>query len=288
MLARSLCRGGYEALSSDWADRVTDAAKICAAEQLYCGRAVTETLQAAGALNAEVAFLSAGLGVVPRHASVPAYSLTSSPGMPDSIGARLTEAYTPQRWWKALLKARRQGRALAHLIDDLAPSLILVVLPASYLQMVHEDLETLPTSVQRRFRILGPRKATDVPTALSRYWLPYDARLDNAQSGFNGTTGDFPHRALRHFSTCIAPARRSSSFDQHRQAVELFLKRFTPYVRQQGVPASDDEVLKEIRQLWNICGGNRSRMLRELRTNRGIACEQSRFRGLIDRFEEMA
>jgi hypothetical protein len=252
---------------------------------MYCGRSITETLQATRDLDAKVAFLSAGLGVVPQDTCVPAYGLTSSPGTPDSIGHRLTEAYAPQQWWRALLKARRQVHALADLIEEFAPSLVLVVLPASYLQMVHGHLEELPSSVRRRFRILGPRRAADVPEGLRRYWLPYDARLDNARSGFNGTTGDFPHRALRHFSTCITAVPRASSFDEHRGAVEQFLTAFAPYVRPRGLSASDPDVLKEIRRLWKTCGGNRARILRELRTGRGIACEQRRFRGLMDRFE---
>jgi hypothetical protein len=150
--------------------------------------------------------------------------------------------------------------------------------------MVGEELQRLQPQARQSLRIIGPRRVEDVPADLREHWLPYDWRLDNPDTGFNGTTADFPHRALRHFAempqnSIVLSAR------QHQRLVETALSQFTPYEQRQGAKASDEEVLVVIRRLWNKCDGNRSRVLRELRAHSGIACEQGRFRRLADRFE---
>ena len=283
--ARSLPKATYRQVSTEWASRLEAASQHYVADKLYCGRAVTETLQAASILNAEVVFLSAGLGVVPQTQQVPAYNLTSSPGLPNSIGPRLSEPYSPAQWWQALQSARGVRNALAHAIQEREPALVLTVLPASYLGMVGTELESLPAPMRARLRIIGPRRAEEVPVGLRPHWLPYDWRLDSPKTGFNGTTADFPHRALRHFVTELPANGISFSVEQHQKLVEKALSPFKPYVPTRGAPASDEEVLVVIRGLWEKFDGNRSRILRELRANSGIACEQSRFRRLADRFE---
>ena len=137
--ARSLPRATYLEVSREWVRRIEAAPRVSTADRVYCGRAVTETLNSARILSAEVAFLSAGLGVVRCDERVPVYNLTSSPGMPDSIDRRLTEPYSATLWWTALLQARKRIGAVARLIDGCGPALILVVLPASYLHMVHPE-----------------------------------------------------------------------------------------------------------------------------------------------------
>jgi hypothetical protein len=154
--------------------------------------------------------------------------------------------------------------------------------------MIAHELENIPTPVQRNLRIIGPRRAEEVPEGLRSHWLPYDWRLDSPETGVNGTTADFPHRALRHFATELAGNGIHFSLHRHQELVEKSLAQFKPYVRRQGVTVSDAEVLIVIRRLWSKCDGNRSRVLRELRAHSGIACEQGRFRRLADQFEGKA
>jgi hypothetical protein len=242
-------------------------------------------LQSARALAADVAFFSAGLGIVAREHSVPSYSLTSSSRNPDSIDGRLTEPYSPSAWWRSLLKARKQEGVFRRLVEERRPSLILLALAPGYLSMVREDLESVAERFCSTMRILGPRRAEDVPQTLRKQWVPYDDRLDDPTSGFNGTAADFPHRALRHFADRILRNDGTQSIEAHRQLVEASLRDLKPYVRPRGVAASDKEVLEAMKALWNKCAGNRSRVLRTLRRHKGIACEQGRFRRLADRFE---
>jgi hypothetical protein len=277
--------GTYSTVSAEWAKRIAAAPKLTRAEELYCGRAITETLQSAKALAADLAFFSAGLGVVTRDQFVPTYSLTSSSRNPDSIDGRLTEPYSPSSWWRSLLKARKQEGVFTRLIEERRPSLILLALAPSYLSMVREDLECVAQRFCSAMRIVGPRRAEEVPEALRKQWLPYDDRLDDPASGFNGTTADFPHRALRHFADRIFRPERAQSIEAHREQVEASLLKLRPYVRPRGATASDEEVLAAMKEVWSKCAGNRSRVLRELRSHNGIACEQGRFRHLADRFK---
>jgi hypothetical protein len=286
VFARKLPKAEYKTVSAAWADRVQAASPRYLADNLYCGRAVTETIRAAGAVRGDVAFISAGLGVVTQKELVPAYSLTASLRSADSISKRLTEKYEPRLWWRALLGAMGKRRALWQCISERQPALILVALPSTYLEMMQDDLIELPRKVLTSLRIIGPRRVADLPEGLREQWLPYDGRLDNPKTGFNGTTSDFPHRALHHFAKRIFPKAPSGSAGLHQGQVEAALRRYKPFVCPRGVTASDEEILRAIGRLCRKHTGHRGVILREIRGSMGLACEQARFRDLMDCFEE--
>lgn len=283
--ARTLPRGDLVATSEEWVDRTRGAKYRFVACHLYCGRAITETLEAAQAAGAEVFFLSAGLGIIEQYQEIPAYSLTASPGYPDSICDRITGPYNSASWWKALSGAQRVERPLSRLIEKRQSLLTLVALPSSYLDMVAHELAELPPKSLRTIRIIGPRRREEIDERLRNNWLPYDARLDNPKTGRSGTASDFPHRALRHFVLDVLPKNRNGSSECHADAVEKELSKFKAYVRPRGQSASDDEVISAIVTVWKKNGGRRTRILRELRSGLNIACEQSRFRKLADKAE---
>jgi hypothetical protein len=285
--ARSLPPGNIAHTSQKWVSRLKRAAHVHVADQLYCGRGLTETLSAAQGLGGEIAFISAGLGVVAQRQCIPSYSLTTSSGYPDSVGSRVTGSFDPVSWWRAL--ARAQGGSDDPLRDFLAKTrarLVLCAMPATYLELVAHEIARLPASVLRTVRLIGPRRREDVSDALRPYWMPYDARLDAPETGYNGTASDFPHRALRHFSVEVLPRVGMAACRTQAAYVENTLAHFSPYVRPRGQTASDDEVMSEIKVLWKRHEGRRTGILRALRSERHIACEQTRFRLLMDKFEE--
>lgn len=286
LLARSIPRGDYAAAADEWNDRIESAPRDYVANQLYCGRAITETLLAADSVKAAVAFISAGLGVVGQYDRLPAYSLTATPGFPDSISCRITDPYHPAKWWTALSNQSVLKNPLASYIENASPSLTLLAMPTGYLSMVSEDLATLPASLRRTLRIIGPRQASDVAVEFRDNLLPYDSRLDDRASGVNGTASDFPHRSLRHFATKILPGNLAGDAQAHASAVTQSLSKFRAYVRPRGDTATDEEVMVMIRKLWEKHNGRRTHILRELRSERNIACEQSRFRILANTVEE--
>jgi hypothetical protein len=269
--------------SREWVSRLRDTQYQFVADQLYCGRAVTETLEAGEALAADTVFVSAGLGIVPQDQKVPSYSLTTSPGYPDSISDRIEGSCDPASWWQALAKAQGSVRPLAEFIESRSAALVLVAMPASYLAMVAHEFAGLSIKVLKTVRVMGPRRPEEVHASLQPCWLPYDARLDSPRTGVNGTASDFPHRALRHFALRVLPNNMRGTRQSHAEDVERSLSRFKAYVRQRGQSASDEDVLSQILTLWAKHGGRRAGILRELRSRRNIACEQSRFRSLADR-----
>jgi hypothetical protein len=224
---------------------------------------------------------------VERQETIPPYSLTAVDGNVDSISGRLEAPYSSERWWKALMRARRAQDRLAELIEQHRRKLIIVALPASYLDMVGDDLAALPNALRQRLRIVGPRNLEDVREDLQSQWLPYDARFDSQslRSGFAGTTSDFPQRALRHFVTHVVESSPTASVDEHRHRVEESLARLKPYVRPRRPRNSDETLLKIIGDLWPQFEGNRSAILRHLRRHLELACEQSRFRRLANEYE---
>jgi hypothetical protein len=283
--AHTLPRGDLLATSENWVSRLKEAKYQFVASHLYCGRAVTESLEAGQAVGAEVAFLSAGLGIVEQYQRVPAYSLTASPGYLDSVCDRITGPYHPASWWKALAKAQRVDRPLAQFIENRRSLLTLVAMPSSYLGMVAHELADLPPKSLRAVRIIGPRRREEIDQRLWDSWLPYDARLDSPKTGMNGTASDFPHRALRHFVLNVLPNSKGGSRECHADAVEMALSKFKAYVRPRGQSTSDDDVISAIVTVWKKHSGRRSGILRELRSELNIACEQSRFRKLADKVE---
>jgi hypothetical protein len=283
LTARSLGVGSHSGVAREWVGRLRLVGNGVRAAELYCGRSVTETFSAARSIRADVAFISAGHGLVEQNERVPAYSLTASQGHLDSVGSRITEPYEPASWWHALARAQGKDRPLAHYIENRGASLVLVAMPASYLAMVIPDLVVLTPKILKTIRVVGPRHQEELPRCLQSSWLPYDARLDSAETGFNGTASDFPHRALRHFAEHILLTRRHAGSERHAEEVTRELARYRPYVRSSGQRVSDNEVISEIVTLWKKHGGRRAAILRELRSVRHIACEQSRFRGLANR-----
>jgi hypothetical protein len=281
--ARTLPRGDLLETSEEWVSRLGNAKYRFVASHLYCGRAVTETLKAGEAVGAEIVFASAGLGIVEQYQEVPAYSLAASPGYPDSVCDRVIGKYDSASWWGALAKAQRIERPLARLIKRRRSRLTLVAMPASYLAMIVQELSDLPPETLKTVRIIGPRRREEIDARLQDNWLPYDARLDSPETGLNGTGADFPHRALVHFVLNVLPKTTGGSSLCHADAVENALARFKAYVRPRGQSASDDDVISAILTIWKKHSGRRSSILRELRSELNIACEQSRFRKLADK-----
>lgn len=283
--ARTLPTGDLLAISGEWVSRLKEAKYQFVAGHLYCGRAVTETLEAGKLVGGEVAFLSAGLGIIEQFQKVPAYSLTASTGYPDSVSNRITGPYDAASWWRALAKAQRVTRPLTRFIESGRRQLTLLAAPTGYLEMVADDLADLSTKSLRTLRIIGPRRQEEVDKRLRANWLPYDGRLDNPKTGMNGTASDFPHRALRHFVAHVLPRDRRGSCESHACAVDEALSRFKTYIRPRGQSACDDTVSLAIAHVWKKHDGCRSRILRELRSDMNIACEQSRFRRLANQVE---
>src|SRR5690606_1208638 len=94
-----------------------------------------------------------------------------------------------------------------------------------------------------------------------------------------GTQGDFAQRAVRHFASAIG----GGHIEDDRRAVSAALEGY----KTREVPVrkrmSDHEIARIIEKDWDIVGGRSSAMLRRLRDDLVVACEQSRFQRLFSR-----
>jgi hypothetical protein len=106
--------------------------------------------------------------------------------------------------------------------------------------------------------------------------MPYDDRLES--SGIPGTRADFPQRALKHF-VCELAAHKAP-VDRARRSVEAALAKLQAPETPRRERISDEQVSALLRDGWDRHQGQSSRLLRFLRDEQGVACEQRRFRDL--------
>jgi hypothetical protein len=264
----------------EWGSRLDVAMLAGPASDLYCGRAFRQAEAAAHHLRAPLLVVSAGLGLVPAAKRVPSYSLTVIPGTADNILARISGRATPSEWWTALKSSSGFGVSLAQSAQS-SPGPILVALSGAYLAMIAADLLAMASSARGRLRLFSLSSASTVPAGLRNYLMPYDARFDGAGSPMPGTRGDFAQRALAHFAETILPDDLKGSLESHIGAIEKALSSLRPPKHILRAKASDDEIIGLIHCHWAKVDGKSGRMLRYLRDDLKIACEQSRFRDLF-------
>lgn len=285
LLARNLFPAPMTELALEWNRRLSAATKTLPARDLYAGRAFTETLGAAQSAHASCYIVSAGLGLIDIEQQVPSYGLTVAGNDQDNVLKKVSEGLPkPNDWWAALNKALGHSRPLADLIEGQSEHLFVLALPSSYMELIANDLSSLSASATGRIRIVGlPSLKKSVPEAILSAFVPYDERLESAQTGVAGTRSDFPQRAARHFVASVLSQADAlgESTEQHAVRVSKFLAQF----RRPEIPVrgrySDDMIKDVIRGMWDESQGRVTTGLRLLRRERQIACEQSRFKRLF-------
>ena len=277
LLAGSLAPGSLDEVTREWVRRVASSGAQIEAGQLYSGRQFRESVQASIALGATILIVSAGLGVLQPSDLVPSYSLTVAPGASDGILGKVTDQANAGDWWHAIT---RRFRSLdATILDDPA-GLILIALPSPYLSMIEHEIEQFSPERLSRTRIFTGQSFRFRAARLDHHLMPYDARLDGPNSPVPGTATDFASRALRDFATAVLPLAPDATPEKHAAAVLSRIEQWGFAVRPQRRRQSDADLLDIIRASWGDAGGSASQMLRWLRAELGLACEQGRMRNL--------
>ncbi|MGO7029041.1 hypothetical protein ACCS69_35150 [Rhizobium johnstonii] len=273
LIAASLSKGSLHSVGQDWRNRVAEAVGIAEARNVYAGRGMMEAKKAAAEAGASLFIASAGLGLVDASDVIPSYDLTVAKGLPSSIMSKLPLGTTEEGWWGEIATKEGIDRMEAQLRRDQA--LLLVALSANYLKMLGGCLKALSAFKEGRLRLFTGSEQNEIDPELKPYQMPYDRRLDGGPAP--GTLGDFAQRALRHFVIGILPISPTQDAKGHAQQVTLAQAGWKRPVSKSGIRLDDDELLKTIRTEWDTVQGSSTRLLRKMRDELGIACEQGRF-----------
>jgi len=248
------------------------------AENLYVGRSFLEGKTVARILGADLYIVSAGLGLVWQNEQVPNYnmSVTEGDGSLLPLLARLNA--TPSDWWRALHDAREASLPIEQLMKRSGTRVVLVALPAGYLGLISDELGDLDKDALKRLRIFSSQRGVaNLSPHLRNCAMPYDERLEGA-TGYAGTRNDFPQRALRHFVEKLGAHTQSAT--AAARLVSASMAKLKKPVLPERSKRSDEEISSLISDNWTGCGGSSTKLLRFLRDDLLVACEQSRFRDL--------
>jgi len=240
---------------------------------LYGGRAFGLAKTAAARSASRLYVISAGLGIVPGDSLAPAYGLTVARDAAESIASRIAGPFDPAKWFESLM-AGRSSVGWDQVAGD-GTGRILVAVTKPYAEMAGSSLAAASPQVLDRLRIFGASLTQALPKVLHSAIMPYDDRLDAVVPG---TRSDFAQRALLHFVEHIA--EHAADRDAECEAVKAILS---------GVAAPDRPVRpqRSDADLINLIKGrlkpraSASALLRQLRHEDGIACEQGRFARLF-------
>lgn len=277
MRASALETAPAEQVITAWSAKVRAAPKAGPAKTLYRGAAWSESVRSAEILGARLGVISAGLGYVDASTAVPSYGLTITRGEADSIDAKIDGAFAPAVWWALLSEARLCGADLPSALEA-EESLVLVALPEGYLAMVAKDLAASRPAAEGRLRIFTRGVA---PAPLAPYLMPYDHRLDGQGSAWRGTLTNAAPRALRHFAEEILPKAAGDTATGHAARVTAALAGLEEPRRVKRVSKTDAEIKGLLIEHWDAGRGAPSRLLRILRDDLLVACEQGRAKRLV-------
>lgn len=268
--AVSLPYGPQELVESAWQEKLHAERPVVTAQELYRGRGFCLAVQAAKTASAKLYVLSAGLGLIAATQKIPTYGLTVSRGREESVASKIWGEFDSGKWFGALL-----DNAYSNAWPDVIgrPGRILISLTCPYAEMVGESLLKMGPTVLSRLRLFGASLSTVLPTTLRPAIAPYDTRLDAV---LPGTRADFSQRALLHFVNLVALMSGPPDRDADFAAVEAAMKTAAPPDRRRRPRRTDEEILRLISVRLDTQVGI-GRVLRALRDEEGVACEQARF-----------
>lgn len=268
-----------------WANTIKNAKHLYKAELLYQGRSIVDSKAVSDMLNADAYVISAGLGLVSSQDLIPSYELTVVDGSP--FGKQLQkQGYSNQDWWKKLNSAlKKTSNPLSKLINCRRYKQVFIALPSSYLEMIKDDLWGVdPKLLSKVLVFTSSYGAQFIPEEWRHHALPYDERLEDAKSGYAGTRSDFPQRAMRHFLETVWTPKDSLeiSIKKASQNLQKLHKPTLPARRR----VDDDEILRIIKKNWKSKLGNSRDLLRYIRDEALVSCEQSRFQKLCSQVRD--
>jgi len=280
--AENLPRGILEQTVSRWIECTQAAGARYFAKDLYIGRAIKDSLTAAALFGSEAYIMSAGMGLVKPNDKVLSYNLTVQPGSSNSIQSKIVEPISPNEWWDELSHQFETPTPIAKLVNENPQEVILIACAEIYAQLIDKDLKTLGHDDLKRVRIFGPQHPENLSEGMRGTIMPYDYRFDGPDGPLRGTRTDFGQRALLHFSQKIWPKIPSIGANQdHQNEIKRLMTNMRLPEKVSRISLSDNDIIELVPNMWERANGKSSLMLRVLRDQELVACEQGRFASLF-------
>lgn len=267
-----------EAVAASWKRTLCSTPPAHAVRNLYVGRTFATAYRAARAVEGELFVASAGLGLVHEADEAPLYDLTFADKSNPLARIGANANFTPAQWWGALGTLGIGRGRINHLVQSRQPSMTLIAMPAGYLAMVATELGQLQPEQIERLRIFTSSAGVALlPPNLAECVMPYDERLE-ALEGYSGTRTDFAQRALLHYVERLTAHHYCAKEAKERVLSSLngLVSRTIPT----RLKATDAQIAALLRRQWKKHKGSSTQLLRYLRRDAQVACEQKRFQGI--------
>lgn len=271
--------------ADSWTKNVLAADTKLIASELYQGRTILDTKSVQNILSADTYVISAGLGLVNFKDKIPSYELTVNEA--SSFAANIKQfGHSNEDWWLQLNKSLKKTTSpLSRLLNKNNYKRVLISLPSSYLEMISKDLWSAdPAKLKKVLIFTSTYGIQFIPDEWKHLALPYDERLEDRKSGYAGTRSDFPQRAMNHFVQEIG--MQDATLPQIIHAIDSHLSKLKKPKPPERKRLSDAELTKILNKNWNKYIGKTSRLLRFLRDEALVSCEQSRFQRLCKKIQE--
>lgn len=279
LIPREMSVQSIEALAESWARQLVRAKSQSVAADLYVGRSVADAKLVANLCPGELMIVSAGLGLIVGKTIVPNYQLTVVDGVGSIRPWLIRNNYQSGQWWSALNSALGNVAPISARISEARPNdLFLIALPSTYIELISNDFSQVQPEKAANVRIFTSTAGVNLlPKHLTQCAMPYDDRLEGI-GGYSGTRSDFPQRAMRHFVERLQAHGLGAADGAHAVRMAMASSRGKQIPRRTRL--DDGEISKLIAANWTATGGSASRLLRVLRDDNLVACEQSRFSSL--------
>lgn len=282
LCASNLSVGSQQHVASTWLSNLSCPREVFQADTLYCGRGFAEALKAAQSVKADLWIISAGLGLIHSKEKIPSYNLTISANSAN-IRQKVRDSFDYAKWWSAINNTKQ---SLVELISTNPNSTVFLILNQSYAILIRDDLMGFSEELIARLRIFGITKTDILSEKLRDACMPYDIRINDPVNGIPGTWSDFGQRTLRHFVTQIWHDNQSSSAKEHAGAVIASLSAMEKPIIPSRRRMSDETIKEIMLKHLSMINGSASKMLRILRDEENIACEQKRCQYIMQKLKE--
>jgi hypothetical protein len=275
-----LLPGTHNSVADQWFKLAQETSDKLPADNLYIGRATNEVKKTAKILNAEIAFASSGFGLIDARTELPNYDLTVA-DRNDPIRTKvINEEFSSQTWWNCV-NQRSKNKSLATRLKESPDLIILLTLPKAYLELIKHELDEIGSEYSDRLRIFtSPDNFNVLPESVRHSYIPYDERFDGLDSPIPGTRSDYPQRILRHFAESIIK-KDHPDIELEKELVIRALHGMKLRVKVDRTQVSDEEIRNIIRHRLDESKISGAKMLRVLRDELLISCEQKRFANIF-------